>query len=158
MNRRSVTRPRRVGWRWQLGAVPPPAGVPAGMRTAAAAGAPGGGVTRSGRPRIIPGMAACALFSRGRLAWGERASPPGVPEAIVVTDGQQVEILGPPAIAEILRGLPFTPGDPEAVLGELAARFSSYYQAELAEEPGTVAEVVARLRGRYPALPVSSHR
>jgi hypothetical protein len=143
MNRRSVTRPRRVGWRWQLGA---------------AAGTPGGGATRSGRPRIIPGMAACALFSRGRLAWGERASPPGVPEAIVVTDGQQVEILGPPAIAEILRGLPFTPGDPEAVLGELAGRFSSYYQAELADEPGTVAEVVARLRGRYPALPVSSHR
>jgi hypothetical protein len=103
----------------------------------------------------IPDMAAYALFSRDALIWDEQASD-GT-EAIVVTDGERVQVLAEPAAAAILTSTPFTPSpaDPEAVLGQIARRFSSYYHVEGHQEPGTLEEVVAELQERYPYLPVS---
>jgi hypothetical protein len=101
---------------------------------------------------MMQAMSAYAVFSRDRLTWGDRASDG--PEAIVVTDGEQVRILATPPIASVLERLPFTPvpDDPAQVLRQISQQFSSYSHVEGFAYPGTLEETVAWLRERHPEL------
>jgi hypothetical protein len=109
---------------------------------------------RPPRRSTISRMAAYATLSKSAILWGEQAR--GV-EAVVVTDGQRLRVLGSAELAAELAAEPFPPGDPAAVLQAVCGNVSWLQADGPFRADGSLDEVVTRLQRDY-QLPLVSDR